>query len=277
MKLTEHDISLLRSVVDLRFATAKQLALMVNQNLQTVRIRLGLLWQNRLLDRLDLPVFVGEGAPPAVYVISTMGRRVLAERLGVDLAQIPRVDAKRNYFFLLYHTLRRNDFRAALTAACRQTPGMEFLFWKQDKEIGDSIRMPDKRGGTIRVPLVPDGLFGIKTDKGPAYAAVEIDRGTVSLKRFLLKQRGYFRWWADQKNVERYGEKNFRILTVTTNPRRMRNLMQATLRVKDSGRGSGLFWFTTFDRIDMENPRSILNSIWRRAKATNGELLPLIT
>lgn len=276
MKLTDRDIGIMQAIADFRFATAKQVALMANLNLQTARIRLGLLWQNRFLDRLDLPVFVGEGSPPAVYVISSLGRKVLAEHLGIDTALIPRVDAKRNYFFLLHHTLRRNDFRAALTSACRSTPNLKLLFWKQDKEIGDSMHVPLKREQEkVRVPLVPDGFFGIQTPNGSAYAFVEIDRGTVGLKKFLLKQRGYFHWWLEKKNIEKYGEKNFRVLTVTTNSRRMHNLIRATLRVKDSQQGSGLFWFTTFDQVDLDHPESILSPIWVRAKAQNGQLWSL--
>ncbi|RQV95825.1 hypothetical protein EH221_05725 [bacterium] len=277
MKITDRDTEIVKIVADFRFATVKQVALMVNANDQTTRIRMYLLWQNKFLDRLNLPVFVGEGSPPSVYVIGPRGKRLLAENLGVDPNGIVKVDCSRNYFFLLNHTLRRNDFRAVLYAACRERPDLKFLFWKQDKDVGDSIRIEYGRYGNLkRVPLVPDGFFGIQTPSERIYAYVEIDQGTIGHKKFLEKQRGYFKWWLQGKHLQKYGEKNFRILTVTTNPRRMANLVYTTLRVKDSKEGSGFFWFTTFDQINPESPLKIFDPIWIRAVASNGHLWPLI-
>ncbi len=277
MKITERDIGIVRTVGRFRFATAKQVALMIDANLQTTRIRMYLLWQNRLLDRVDLPLFVGEGSPPAIYVAGSHGRRLIAEQLGIEPSRISRVDTGRNYYFLLHHTLRRNDFRAALYAACRERNDLEFMFWKQDRKVGDAISIRNGRNGHIRVPLVPDGFLCIRTTKGTTCAYVEIDRGTIGHKKFLQKQRGYYEWWKQGRYVEKYGIRNFRVLTVTTNDRRMGNLIRTTIKASESGRGSGFFWFTTFDRISLENPATVMDSIWHRAVAGDNRPLPLIT
>ncbi|MCD4653579.1 replication-relaxation family protein [bacterium] len=276
MKITERDVQIVNTISDFRFATVKQVALMIHAHAQTTRIRMYLLWQNKFLDRLDLPVFVGNGSPPAVYVVGSQGKRLLTEQLGIDPSTIVKVDSKRNYFFLLNHTLRRNDFRAVLYAACRERDDLEFLFWKQDKEVGNSVTIEDGRSGHVRVPLVPDGFVGINTPQGRMQAFVEIDRGTIGHKKFLLKQRGYFKWWQEGRYIEKYGERNFRILIVTTNPRRMANLIKTTMRVKETNQGSGFFWFTTFDHIIPENPAKILEPIWIQATTSNSNLWPLI-
>lgn len=276
MRLTDRDTRMVKTVYDLRFASAKQVSLLIGSHVQTCRIRLYLLWQNKFVDRLNLPIFVGEGSPPAIYVLGAQGRRLIAEQIGLDSGHIPRTDWRRNYFFLLHHTLRRNDFRAALYAACRQRDDLEFLFWKQDKDVGDSVMLPSKTGEPTRVPLVPDGFIGLDTSKGRMYAYVEIDRGTITLKKFLQKQRGYFRWWQDRGYVDKYGERNFRVLYVTTNESRMENLIKTTWRVKESNQGSGFFWFTTFNRIDPERPGNILSPIWRTAIASDTDLHALL-
>jgi hypothetical protein len=277
MKITERDIQIVRSVSSLRFATAKQVALMIGSNLQTARIRLYLLWQNRLLDRVDLPLFVGEGSPPSIYVVGSHGRRLIAEQLGIEPGRISRVDTSRNYYFLLHHTLRRNDFRAAILAACRERNDLDFMFWKQDRDVGDTIFVRNGRCDQVRVPLVPDGLMCIQTPKGRMCAYVEIDRGTIGHRKFFRKQRGYYEWWKQKVFIERYGVRNFRVLTVTTNDRRMGNLIRTTIKASDSGKGSGFFWFTTFDRISLEKPSSIFDPIWYRAVSEYGEPLPLIS
>ncbi len=265
MKITERDIQVVKSVSELRFATAKQVALMINSNLQTARIRLYLLWQNKLLDRVDLPLFVGEGSPPSIYVIGSHGRRLIAEQLGIDPGKVNRVDSSRNYYFLLHHTLRRNDFRSAILAACRARDDLEFLFWKQDRNVGDTVFVRNGRGDQVRVPLVPDGFMCISTPRGKMCAYVEIDRGTIGHRKFKMKQLGYYEWWKQKQCFEKYGVKNFRVLTITTNDRRMGNLIRTTIKASGSATGSGFFWFTTFDRIDLEKPGSILEPIWFRA------------
>lgn len=262
--------------MDFRFATAYQIALMLAANVTGVRERLESLWRSRYLDQLELPMFISEESPPAVYILARDGKRVLVAYAGLDPSAITIVSGRRNYLFLLHHTLKRNDFRATLYAACREKPGMRFLFWKQDKEVGDSILLRNPGRESLRIPLVPDGFFGLETPWGAMSAFVEIDRGTTGLKRFLLKQRGYFQWWSDQEHLSKYGFKNFRILTVTTTTKRLEHLRLATLRVKASQQGSGIFWFTTFDQISLDDPESIFRPIWRRAKAANGELHPLI-
>lgn len=277
MKITDRDMQLVRTVSELRFATAKQVALMINSNLQTARIRMYLLWQNKVLDRVDLPLFVGEGSPPSIYVVGAYGRRLIAEQLGIDPGKVARVDSSRNYYFLLHHTLRRNDFRSALVAACRERDDLEFLFWKQDRTVGDAIVMENGIGNPVRIPLVPDGLLCIKTPRGKMGAYVEIDRGTIGHRKFVLKQRGYYEWWRQQRCFEKYGFKNFRVLTITTNDRRMGNLIRTTIRACNSNAGSGFFWFTTFDRIDLEKPGSILEPIWYRAISDYSHPTRLIT
>src|SRR6267154_5581688 len=79
---------------------------------------------------------------------------------------------------------------------------------------------------------------------------LEVDRGEMPVERFKNTQRTYFTkkmltyYEANrqQRHVHDLGIENFRVLTVTTNRRRVEKML-ASLDVITKGRGSNMFLF----------------------------------
>jgi hypothetical protein len=47
------------------------------------------------------------------------------------------------------------------------------------------------------------------------YFFLEADRGTMTLKRFTLKLKGYAAYWREKKHEDRFGIRYFRVHIVT--------------------------------------------------------------
>jgi len=172
------------------------------------------------------------------------------------------------------HTIFRNEFALALITAC-QRKKIPHLFWEHDeRKIGDAVHLL-RFGLRKRVALVADGAFGLQTDKGCRYFLVEMDRGTISPKRMEEKYRGYEAWWQSHGPERRLGFPNVRILTVTTNVARLRRLLEAARDVR-CRHGSGLFWMTTANAVNVEYPERLLEKVWIRALVGDYEKYSLL-
>ncbi len=73
----------------------------------------------------------------------------------------------------------------------------------------------------------------------------------------------------------RFGWRNVRILTVTTNAARLRRLLEAARDVR-CRHGSGLFWMTTADAVNVELPARLFEKVWIRALAGDYEKYGLL-
>jgi hypothetical protein len=109
-------------------------------------------------------------------------------------------------------------------------------------------------GVTHEVGVVPDLVFGLRFADGSRRCfMVEIDRGTMPISRadisqtsFERKMRAYLTAHAAKQHERQFGWKTFRVLTVTSDPNRMRSIMDALrqMRVAHSP-GPSLFFFAT--------------------------------
>jgi hypothetical protein len=126
-----------------------------------------------------------------------------------------------------------------------------------------------QRGILRERAIVPDFAFGLALpDRSRRYFMVEIDRGTMPIVRsdamqtsFAQKMRAYLIAHASKQHERRFRWKTFRVLTVTTDDRRMQSMMDAlrALRVPNSP-GAGLFLFATADELPTRDP---LSHAWR--------------
>ena len=107
--------------------------------------------------------------------------------------------------------------------------------------------------------LIPDAYFVLRSQKGRAHFFLEIDLYTESAsKTFKQKMQSYKLYFERGLFQERYGAKNFRVLTIVPNNIRLTSLLQAT---RELGTGI-LFWFTVSSIV---SPDTIFKNIWRRA------------
>ena len=111
------------------------------------------------------------------------------------------------------------------------------------------------RGQNIVLGLVPDKIFGLQyldkpEGKNRAYFFLEADRATMPIMRtdirqtsFYRKTVGYHETWKQGLHTKVYNIKNFRVLTVTSSPQRVRTLIEANKQLAD-GQGSRMFLFS---------------------------------
>ena len=114
-------------------------------------------------------------------------------------------------------------------------------------------------GREQRVALIADGYFILRHVGRRAHFFIEVDRSTVSNKRWMQKVRAYMAYYRSGQYQARYQTRSLRVLTVTTSQKRLANLKAAT---EQTGAGP-MFWFTTFDLVNTENVLS--TPIWQVA------------
>src|SRR5271166_5537575 len=97
------------------------------------------------------------------------------------------------------------------------------------------------RGMKQDVVVIPDFAFALSpTDGSLRYFLVEIDRGTMPDARsdtfrqtsFEEKMRAYLTAHAGKQHERQFGWKTFRVLTVTTDHRRMQSMMEALRKLR---------------------------------------------
>jgi len=132
---------------------------------------------------------------------------------------------------------------------------MEWVDEKRLKAMKEKVPDPSKPGRTL--PFVPDGFFALQVGERRACFFLEVDRGTMPTGRFQTKVRAYLSFRQSGRGVERFGTRNFRVLTVTSGKKRLASLLKAT----EKAGGDHHFWFTTFSQI---TPEAVLTApIWQ--------------
>lgn len=265
IRLTERDLEILRLVYDYRFLSSAHIRSLVKGSDQWLTMRLQKLFHEGFLDRPREQEAHSFGKTNFfVYGLGREGARVLAEADGIDFRKIEWTtknrEAKNRY---ILHTLMIADFRAILTLAIQRKPGAELLFWRQDSELKDTIKIPGKGSGPRRFIVFPDAFFGLKDDRGKMYFFLEADRSTMTHGRYLRKLQGYWNYWQQNRHKEQHQIGNFRVLTVTLCKKRASNLNNVARKADDQGRGSLMFWFAPEGEYGLERPGGILAPIWQ--------------
>lgn len=270
LRLQERDFGIIRLAYEYRFVNSEQIAALVAGSDQVILRRLQKLYHHRYLDRpISQIVFSNPllGPQHMVYGLGDKGADLLSEKLGVDRGKIAwgekNREVKERY---IQHTLMISNFRACLTLALRDSAKASLISWTRE----NSPRLKDhvyfKQGGRKqRLPITPDGFFQIRSAKGNQAFFLEADRSTMTSSRFLNKMRAYWLWWKQGGHRKRFGIKDFRVLTLTISEQRMENLIRITQEADDRRRGSAMFWFATQGDISLDNPETVLQTIWRTA------------
>jgi len=264
IRIRERDIEILEALYSYRLLTTSQLASLFFRTKKRAERRLRKLFDAELIERVFRPVVVGSAE--ILYVLDKGGMNLLAHARGIDRGaiQATRARAKKLKPLFLDHFIEVNQFRLSVTLSAPRHR-CEMLFWKYDHELQNkndkgvliSDRVVDPENPTQRIPITPDGFFGLETPKGKAYFFVEVDRATMDNPRFKRKMRGYARYWLDDVFTEKWGYKSFRVLTSTTK-RRVPNLLKTTSELNEK-QLLPMFHFTDRDYI---TPERILGQIW---------------
>lgn len=229
IRLTQRDFDLLTSLVDFRILTTTQIQRLFFRSLHRTRKRLFKLWQHGVVDRVFRPVALGESPSEAIYTVAAKGARLLARGRGSSEQASTEVNRrKRMSPFFLEHTLAVSDFRIALMNGCSRTSHARFLIWRQGPSIGFEQIIVDQAGGgsLVRVPIVADGLAGIEISGRKEYYFVEVDRGTVPLRRWRRRYAAYVKAYRDVGLNKRLGISRFSVLVLAPNQNRLTNLFR---------------------------------------------------
>jgi len=232
-----------------------------------------------LLDELDAAGVARRFTNPlsasgdSIYALGARGAAIVASALGVDRARL-RASSQRTTVKPLFldHLLHINDIRLAFHLASTHQPGGQFpagqagvhpagdcqaavrlVSWLYDRQAADRLPDPSRPGEWVAIR--PDGYLVYHTPGRQLHAFVEADLGTVANKRWAARVQAYVMYRLSGAFRRRFGTSSFRVLTVTTTPRRLSNLLRTT----EKAGGKSLFWFTTWADLRAHSP---LSAIW---------------
>jgi hypothetical protein len=108
---------------------------------------------------------------------------------------------------------------------------------------------------------------------------VEIDRGTMPIRRsdpeqtsFEGKMRVYLAAHAAKQHERQFGRKNFRVLIVTTDHRRVKSMIEAVLKLHVTRSSAvSLFLFGTFGAAHAMNP--LTTGYWQDSNGLDIDLI----
>lgn len=268
MTLTDRDKLLIRDVHEYRVLRTDQIQPLHFGSRQTAQDRLSKLYHNGYLERRAIPVIGGAASSPILYILDERGAEVLRSEFGIDVRH-PKKDKRLGVKFL-EHTTDINTVRVAITVACREH-GYQIVNWHDDMTLSadyDRVDIPTSGRRTRSVPVTPDSYFALRVPQGVTHFFLELDRGTMELRRFKRKIITYLYYYASGGYERQYQTKSLRVLTVTTTPARLESLKETT---EEAG-GHDPFYFTTLKQVASE---TVLHEpIWN--VAGSDQLLPLI-
>lgn len=252
----KRDTEIILAVYENRFLKRDQLERLFFNTMSACNQRLFKLYQHKFLDRLFLPVEIGSSQ--AVYALDRLGAQVVSANLGGPVSW-KRKENKVEYLFL-EHTVGVSEFNVSLQVALRGRDDVGCLFWKREAFLPKEM-VQDPNHYENRLPVCPDAFFGLQLEDGRSFFFLEFDRGTETLTKFSKKLVAYQQYWRTGKYQERYNYKNFRVLTVTTGPERLNNL----IRIAGNIGARNMFLFTTKELAE----RDILGPVWYRPTTSN--------
>jgi hypothetical protein len=276
-RVTDNDVAIVREIGRHRFVRSTHIASIVDRSVDRTNDRLLLLFHAGYVDRprAQLDYYPTSGSAPMVYALTEPGARLLSERLGMDCANVEwsrrNREAGRPF---IEHQLEIVDFYVALRRDVRCRNDIRLLdseqliaaFPEQTRNMRNplALRVSLSHNGNVQeIGLIPDMIFGLLFSDGSRRCfMVEIDRGTMPVSRaditqtsFERKMRAYLAAHATGQHEERFGWKNFRILTVTTDRHRMRSMMESLQKQHIlQSPGAALFFFAVRDELRTSDP-----------------------
>lgn len=274
-ELTNRDNAIIWLIHRHRFLRSHHTTALLGGSEQRIVRRLQVLFHHGYLERprAQLTYYERGGSKPIAYGLGKKGGALLRSEFGitVDSAEWNEKNHDIGRVFL-EHTLLVSDVMVSLELACRKH-GIRLLF-------EDELDLPVKKQpfqwwvkiqGGVKLGVVPDRVFALEYTNPSgklerSYYFLEADRGTMPVVRKGLSQTSFFRkllayesTWTNKVHQRHLGIHRFRVLTVTTNAKRVASIMAACSQLK---RGHGLFLFADTSVLE----KDLLSSVWQCAK-----------
>ncbi len=292
-RLTDDDVTIVGQLARHRFLRSTHIAALIGRSLDRTNDRLAKLFHAGYLDRprAQLDYYPTSGSAPIAYALADRGARLLVERQGITFANLEwsRKNREAGRPFI-EHQLGVVDFYVSLQLAARARPNLRIIHADEliaaFPEPPTARRNPfsmkvkvSQRGATRERGLVPDFAFGLVLSNGThRHFMVEIDRGTMPVTRsnptqtsFEQKMRTYLSAQAAKLHERQFGWSTFRVLTITTDDRRMHAMREASrhLHVPHS-LGAPLFYFATRWELSHNDP---LAHLWCDGNGRDARLI----
>jgi len=272
--LTQRDLDILRLSESFRLLTSEHIQLLVPGSDQNILRRLQVLFHAGYLDRVRPRYVKGGGSAKMIYALANKGAYVLQkEGLIEKRSKTDRSAGNRELHGpFVRHRLMVSHIRALLTAACSTRPDLQFLSWREGREIQDTVEvlLPNKYAD---VPVAADGFFSLREAKGRMHLFLEADTGSMQIQRFTLKLKAYAAYWRAKKHTNKFGIRFFRVLTVTTSATRKQNLVSAAAAEDDVRALGRMFLFADESALSLSSPERVLGSIWTTAAGEDASLI----
>lgn len=169
------------------------------------------------------------------------------------------------------HTLRINDFRICLELAGRTRDDIALTFWKPDRDL--KLAVPITIGHKlIRVPVIPDGFFGLQLQGKEFFYMLEVDRGTAPLTRIRTKLEAYLNLWQSKPLLAQLKIPTFRLLWITSGQQRLQNLLKVVQALTAKYPRTDILFLLNQDQVKLEQPETILGRVWHIV--AKSEVLP---
>ncbi|MCZ7545110.1 MAG: replication-relaxation family protein [Anaerolineae bacterium] len=257
MQLTGRDKQVIEAVYQYRVLRQDQVQKLFFGSKSTAQSRLARLYDHGFLERQFLLVRGGIMNSPIVYLLDRKGAELLRAECGYeDVRWHGRGKTLSSDF--MDHALAINDFRIAVELASRRL-GYQVVTWLGETELKadyDRVSLRSATGRQRMVSLIPDSYFVVDTPHGKAHFFLEVDRGTMPLKRFRTKVQAYLAYYRSGGYERRYGTRSLRILVVGLGEGRLASLSTVT----ESAGGKRRFWFGLLSALDAE--RVLDQSVW---------------
>ena len=223
--------------------------------------RLRELWLWRYLERIELPVArVLGGRRPFLYTLGQQGVPLVERRAGTATLPVqPRRLDRLDHLFI-DHDLKAAALWANVLAQLRGRRGCRWL-WLGERELRARRMRVRSPQGNYWLPFLPDAYLEVHYPNGDIQCAVvEIDMGTLTLRRFGRKLQAFEAALEDQvyrRHFKREGE--FEVLILTHSRRRLATLRGVATRVVPAGRWDQ-YYLATFEVLE---PARFASADWQ--------------
>lgn len=263
-KLVSGDLEIFKLIYEYRLLRREHLSALTGRPGKRLHRRLFKLAQNGYLSTIRLPqqkhiYGLGRAAQPVLVEQGIAEEGILALRL--------RTHELKELF--LKHEMMIVDIHAMLSLAGREQD-LKLIAWQEGRELFDSVFVTDP-GGISKLPIRPDSFFSLEDSRRPvganrAHFFLEADRSSATHTRFRDKIRAYWHYLDQGLHMKKFKIRNFRVITVTLTQQRARNLCDLAASILPE-RARKYYLFTSLKNFSLENPVSILGSVYLSPKA----------